>query len=91
MYFLTLSNHHGDQQRTVGYFATLDEVIAVVEKNKFDIQEGFYDVAIIEKISPDRVYPSVLEYRFYQWNGKNFVLMQRDAFVCHPIYGASIG
>lgn len=68
--------------RTFGYYNDRDVAIRMVELNNLDIQERFYNYAVVEYI-PEGLYNIAEERIFFKWNEEKRRFEQIEEFIDH--------
>jgi hypothetical protein len=64
---LVMSGNDGHAQRTVGWFATLEEAENNLKVNCGDVYENNFDFAVIEEVSPGFYSGASAKQTWYEW------------------------
>lgn len=95
MYFITcfqqyVKNENGlvdiGAYRTFGYYPYRDMAIEDLNENNCDIQERFYDYAVVEKI-PMGLYPIAEERTFFKWDEEKQGFFEVDGAEFQDCFG----
>ena len=68
LYELSVAEGYFKPRDIIGYFTNLRELQELVESNSFDLYEGCFEYAYIEKIPLNRVFPLTKEQYIYHYN-----------------------
>ncbi len=93
VFFITLNQESNDYPRCVGFYLNLDDAIRAICKNpqKYNLFDDCYDLAIIEEMQENKLFPRVIKHYLYKYNGKQYIL-QGSGDGCHEKYsGNDIG
>lgn len=84
IYKLSVSESYLKPKDVVGYFTNLHELQELVESNSFDLYEGCFEYAYVEKIPMNRIHPLAKEDYVYPYNVGNdaYTLVEEGEWVC---------